>query len=112
MSVEQGLCSGYTAQVLGINKNYYFPYASDIPNAANNTNIGVPGKYVVDLNGKYVIVLIATRKTILWLENANYDCFYFTENFPCYCKKRILAMACQIRKQISEDLPALCQEFQ
>ena len=54
VSVEQGLCFVYTAQVLAINKNYYFPYASDILNAANNT--GVPGKYVVDLNGKYVIV--------------------------------------------------------
>ena len=30
-----------------------FPYASDIANAASNTNTGVPGKYVVDMNGKY-----------------------------------------------------------
>ena len=55
MSVEQGLVDSYTAQILGINKNYYFPYASNIPNAASNTNTGVPGKYVVDMNGKYVV---------------------------------------------------------
>ena len=29
------------------------PYASDIANAANNTNTGVPGKYILDFNGKY-----------------------------------------------------------
>ena len=29
------------------------PYASDIVNAANNTNTGVPGKYILDFNGKY-----------------------------------------------------------
>ena len=28
------------------------PYTSDIANAASNTNTGVPGKYVLDLNGK------------------------------------------------------------
>ena len=30
-----------------------FPYASDIANAASNTNTGVPGKYIMDMNGKY-----------------------------------------------------------
>ena len=28
------------------------PYASDTANAASNSNAGVPGKYVVDINGK------------------------------------------------------------
>ena len=30
-----------------------FPYASDIANAASKTNTGVPGKYIMDMNGKY-----------------------------------------------------------
>ena len=30
---------------------YNLPYTSDIANAASNTNTGVPGKYVLDLNG-------------------------------------------------------------
>ena len=46
MSVEQGLVDSYTAQIIGINKNYHFPYASNIPNAANNTNNGVPCRKV------------------------------------------------------------------
>ena len=31
---------------------YDLPYTSDILNAPMNSNVGVPGKYVIDMNGK------------------------------------------------------------
>ena len=53
MSVEPA-ASGDSAQITIIRiSTTHLPYASDIANAANNTNIGVPGKYVMDMNGKY-----------------------------------------------------------
>ena len=53
MSVEPA-ASGDNAFIQGVSANEInFPYASDIANAASNTNTGVPGKYVVDMNGKY-----------------------------------------------------------
>ena len=53
MSVEPA-ASDDDAQIwTGETKSISLPYASDIANAASNTNTGVPGKYVVDMNGKY-----------------------------------------------------------
>ena len=52
MSVEPA-ASGDRAYMVGLSGNINLPYASDIANAASNTNTGVPGKYVVDMNGKY-----------------------------------------------------------
>ena len=52
MSVEPA-ASGDSALVFGIDENYYFPYA--VAKAPTNTNTGVPGKYVVDMNGKLQI---------------------------------------------------------
>ena len=41
------------ARVERINTHLYdLPYASDILNAPINSNVGVPGKYVIDMNGK------------------------------------------------------------
>ena len=37
---------------------YEFPYASDKLNAPTNSNVGVPGKYVIDMNGKGYIAII------------------------------------------------------
>ena len=34
------------------NHIYDFPYASNVLNAPINSNVGVPGKYVIDMNGK------------------------------------------------------------
>ena len=51
MSVEPA-ASGDRALILA-GGQFALPYASDIANAASNTNTGVPGKYVVDMNGKY-----------------------------------------------------------
>ena len=53
MSVEPA-ASGDEAVIWTPSKTINLPYASDIANAASNTNTGVPGKYVVDMNGKYV----------------------------------------------------------
>ena len=52
MSVEPA-ASGDDAQIWAGSKTISLPYASDIANATSNTNTGVPGKYVVDMNGKY-----------------------------------------------------------
>ena len=52
MSVEPAASSD-TAEIWAGVKIISLPYASDIANAASNTNTGVPGKYVVDMNGKY-----------------------------------------------------------
>ena len=52
MSVEPA-ASGDRAYMEGLSSNINLPYASDIANAASNTNTDVPGKYVVDINGKY-----------------------------------------------------------
>ena len=52
MSVEPA-ASGDYAQIWARSKTVSLPWASDIANAASNTNTGVPGKYVVDMNGKY-----------------------------------------------------------
>ena len=53
MTVEPA-ASGDNAYIEGITGRVDLPYASDIANAPSNTNTGVPGKYVVDMNGKYV----------------------------------------------------------
>ena len=45
--------NGYTSTQI-----YEFPYASDKLNAATNSNVGVPGKYVIDMNGKGYIAII------------------------------------------------------
>ena len=53
MTVEPA-ASGDSAYMVGLSgPRINLPYASDIANAASNTNTGVPGKYVVDMNGKY-----------------------------------------------------------
>ena len=52
MSVEPA-ASGDRAYMVGLSGNFNLPYASDIANAASNTNTGVPGKYIMDMNGKY-----------------------------------------------------------
>ena len=52
MSVEPA-ANGDRAEMITGSKIISLPYASDIANAASNTNTGVPGKYVVDMNGKY-----------------------------------------------------------
>ena len=50
---EARVYNGYTfAQI------YEFPYASDKLNAPTNSNVGVPGKYVIDMNGKGYIAII------------------------------------------------------
>lgn len=36
------------------------PYESNIANATTLTNVGVPGKYVIDLNGKSKSVIVYT----------------------------------------------------
>ena len=54
MSVEPA-ASGDDAQIWAGSKTISLPYDSDIANAASNTNTGVPGKYVVDINGKYML---------------------------------------------------------
>ena len=51
MSVEPA-ASIDKAQIIGSSGTIDLPYASDTANAASNTNTGVPGKYVVDMNGK------------------------------------------------------------
>ena len=53
MSVEPAASGDYAYMVGLSGPRIKFPYASDIANAASNTNTGVPGKYVVDMNGKY-----------------------------------------------------------
>ena len=52
MSVEPA-ASGDSARISTLSQPISLPWASDIANAASNTNTGVPGKYVVDMNGKY-----------------------------------------------------------
>ena len=53
MTVEPA-ASGDRAYIQGTSgPKINFPYASDIANAASNTNTGVPGKYIMDMNGKY-----------------------------------------------------------
>ena len=41
--------------------NYFntesLPYAKNILNAPLDSNIGVPGKYIIDLNGMLVIII-------------------------------------------------------
>ena len=59
MSVEPA-ASGDRAYMVGLSGNINLPYASDIANAASNTNTGVPGKYVVDMNGKYSMLFLIT----------------------------------------------------
>ena len=51
MSVEPA-ASVDKAQIIGSSGTIDLPYASDTANAASNSNAGVPGKYVVDMNGK------------------------------------------------------------
>ena len=52
MSVESE-ASVDSAEIRAGSKTISLPYESDTANAASNTNTGVPGKYVVDMNGKY-----------------------------------------------------------
>ena len=55
MSVEPAASGDYAyiKGIEGITGRIDLPWASDIANAASNPNTGVPGKYVVDMNGKY-----------------------------------------------------------
>ena len=52
---EARVVNGYISSSTQI---YEFPYASDKLNAPTNSNVGVPGKYVVDMNGKGYIAII------------------------------------------------------
>ena len=53
MSVEPAASDDGAYTIIPSVSLHRFPYASDIANAANNTNTGVPGKYILDMNGKY-----------------------------------------------------------
>ena len=55
MSVEPAASgdNAYIEGIEGITGRIDLPWASDIANAASNTNTGVPGKYIMDMNGKY-----------------------------------------------------------
>ena len=53
MSVEPAASGDDADTVIPSVSLQRFPYASDIANAANNANTGVPGKYILDFNGKY-----------------------------------------------------------
>ena len=69
MTVEPA-ASGDSALMWDGSKTINFPYASDIVNAANNTNTGVSGKYVVDMNGKILqAVLNANSDSITHIES-------------------------------------------
>ena len=52
---EARVVNGYISTSTQI---YEFPYASDKLNAPTNSNVGVPGKYVIDMNGKGYIAII------------------------------------------------------
>ena len=52
VSVEPAAINNDAHVERGGNHIYDFPYASDILNAPINSNVGVPGKYVIDMNGK------------------------------------------------------------
>ena len=58
MSLEPAAATNDYAYILA-RIQYNLPYASDIANVASNTNTGVPGKHVLDLNGKLHNELIA-----------------------------------------------------
>ena len=53
MSVEPAASSDRAYILIPTVRQTDLPYDSDIANAANNTNTGVPGKYILDFNGKY-----------------------------------------------------------
>ena len=105
MTVEPA-ASGDEAEIIDKSKIKSLPYASDIANAASNTNTGVPGKYVVDMNGKYADY---------WGQFVSMYVFHsLKENPPpppCNCKRRITAMACHVIKERSGEVPGPCQEF-
>ena len=68
MSVEPA-ASGDDAQILAGSKTINLPYASDIANAASNTNTGVSGKYVVDMNGKILQAVINANSASITIES-------------------------------------------
>ncbi len=55
-SVESGLATGEIGAVIGTED---LPYKSNPSQAANGgTNPDIPGKYIIDLNGKQTIIIL------------------------------------------------------
>ena len=79
------------------------PYAKNILNAPLDSNTGVPGKYIIDLNGMLVIII----PTVCTESSA-----YVEKPPPCNCKRRLVMLACETLKRSNDTLPKPCQDFE
>ena len=85
-----------------------YPFASSTgalyANAASESNVGTPGKYIIDFNGKNYSTLTAAIIYCVIIE--------VPPPPPCQCNERIVAMACYAAKQMSpSSFPAYCNKY-
>ena len=86
-----------------------YPFASSTGalnvNATSESNVGTPGKYIIDFNGKNYSTLTAA---IIYCAITEIP----PPSPPCQCKERIAAIACHAAKQTSpSSFPAYCNKY-
>ena len=86
-----------------------YPFASSTgalyANATSESNVGTPGKYIIDFNGKSYSTLTAAIIYCVIIEVP-------PPSPPCQCIERIAAIACYAAKQTSpSSFPAFCNKY-